>query len=238
MNFTQFPALTLSAALALGATTAQAVEVTGGSAGLSYSAFTEDTDVSRLGLEGSVELGFNRTLGLQFDAGYNDFNATGIDSNTLGLHGLYHLNEATSFGAFYVREDVEGVDLDILGVEAGYEVLNWDIEGYVADIDSDGGDGTMGGVKARYQMASGLGLTGAYDRAESGGDDLSRFAVRLDRDVSPNGNLYLEVGTARAEAGGISDSEPFVGLGGKITFGAERGATFEQRGLTRLIPGL
>lgn len=238
MKRTHLPVLTLASALALSATMAQAVEVTGGSAGLSYSAFADDTDFNRIGLEGSVELGFNRSLGLQFDAGYNNFDASGIDSNTLGLHGIYHLDDATSFGAFYVREDIEGNDLDILGVEAGYEMQNWDIEGYIADIDGDGGDGTLGGLKGRYAMDSGLGLTGSYDRADSGGDDLSRFAVRLDRDVSPNANLFVEVGSARADVGGLSDSEPFVGLGGKITFGAERGTTFDQRGFSRLIPGL
>lgn len=238
MNYTSFTALTLAAATALTAGTAQAFEVTGGSVGLSYSAFADDTDFNRIGLEGSVELGFNRNFGLQLDAGYDNFDISGLDSNTLGLHGIYHMNEMTSFGAFYTREDVEGFDLDTLGVEAGHEVMNWEFEGYIADIDSDVGGGTMGGIKARYALAEGFGLSGSFDRAESGGDDLSRFAMRLDRDVSPNANLFLEVGSAKVDIGGMSDSEPFVGLGGKIAFGAERGATFEQRGFTRLIPGL
>lgn len=238
MHLTRIPTLTVAALLAVGASAAHAVEVTGGSVGLSYSAFTEDTDFNRLGLEGSVELGFTREFSLQFDAGYNDFDISGIDGSTLGLHGIFHMNEATSVGAFYTREDIEGIDLDILGVEAGHEVMNWEFEGYLADVDSDGGSGTLAGIQARYALAEGFGLGGSYDRAESGGDDVSRFAVRLDRDVSPNTNLFLEVGSAKLDVGGISDSEPFLGLGGKIAFGAERGATFEQRGIARLIPGL
>ncbi|MEM5542095.1 hypothetical protein WNY61_05035 [Sulfitobacter sp. AS92] len=238
MNFSHFPALTLTAALALGATTAQAVEVTGGSVGLSYSAFTDDTDFNRLGLEGSVEFGFNQNLSLQLDAGYNDFDISGIDSHTLGLHGIYHADEAMSFGAFYTREDVEGDDLDIVGVEAGYEMLAWEFEGYLGNVDFDGGDGTIGGLKARYETPTGLGVTGSYDHADSSVIDGSRFAVRLDRDVSPMANLFVEIGSAKLDVGGLSDSEPFVGLGGTIAFGAERGATFEQRGFSRLIPGL
>ena len=238
MKHIEFSVLALSAALAFGATTAQAVEVTGGSVGLSYSAFADDTDFSRLGLDGSVELGFNRNLSLQFDAGYSDFDFVDEDSHLLGLHGIYHWDEATSFGAFYTREEALGGDADILGLEAGYEMLDWDFEGYLAHVDTDAGDGTLGGIKARYALAEGFGISGSYDRLGSDGDDLSRFAMRLDREVSPTTNLFLEVGSAKVDVGGISESEPFVGLGGEINFGADRGTTFDQRGLARLIPGL
>lgn len=238
MNFSHFPALTLTAALAFGATTAQAVEVTGGSVGLSYSAFADETDLNQWGLEGSMELGFNRNLSLQIDAAYRDFDFTNIDSTLLGLHGIYHMNEATSLGVFYTLEDIEGEEADIFGLEAGYEVQQWQFEGYIANVDTDLGDATLGGIKARYEMQEGFGLTGSYERSDDDTGDLSRFAIRLDRDVSVNTNLFLEVGSAKAEAGGVKISEPFVGLGGEIAFGADRGTTFEQRGLTRLIPGL
>ena len=238
MNFSHFPALTLTAALAFGATTAQAVEVTGGSVGLSYSAFADETDLNQWGLEGSMELGFNRNLSLQIDAAYRDFDFTNIDSTLLGLHGIYHMNEATSLGVFYTLEDIEGEEADIFGLEAGYEVQQWQFEGYIANVDTDLGDATLGGIKARYEMQEGFGLTGSYERSDDDTGDLSRFAIRLDRDVSVNTNLFLEVGSAKAEAGGVKISEPFVGLGCEIAFGADRGTTFEQRGLTRLIPGL
>ena len=238
MNFSQISSMALAASFALGATTAGAVEVTGGSVGLSYSAFAEDTDFNHWGLEGAMELGFSRDFSLQIDAAYHDFGFTDIDSTLLGLHGIYHLNDATSFGAFYTFEDVEGDEADIFGIEAGYEVREWEFEGYIANVDTDLGDATLGGIKARYEMQEGFGLTGSYDMADDDTGDLSRFAIRLDRDVSVNTNLFLEVGSAKAEAGGVNVSEPFVGLGGEIAFGADRGTTFDQRGLARLIPGL
>ena len=148
------------------------------------------------------------------------------------------MNEATSLGVFYTLEDIEGEEADIFGLEAGYEVQQWQFEGYIANVDTDLGDATLGGIKARYEMQEGFGLTGSYERSDDDTGDLSRFAIRLDRDVSVNTNLFLEVGSAKAEAGGVKISEPFVGLGGEIAFGADRGTTFEQRGLTRLIPGL
>ncbi|NUH66206.1 hypothetical protein HTT03_13005 [Sulfitobacter sp. S0837] len=238
MNFTNFPALTLTAALTLGAGTAQAIEVTGGSVGLSYSAFADDTDFNRWGLEGAMELGFTRDFSMQIDAAYHDFDWTDIDSTLLGLHGIYHMNDATSFGVFFTREDAEGAEADILGVELGHEVQDWEFEGYLADVDTDAGDATLGGVLARYEMSEGFGLTGSYDRGEADGNDLSRFAIRLDRDVSMTTNLFVEVGSAKADVAGARGSEPFVGLGGTMNFGADRGTTFNQRGLARLIPGL
>ncbi len=238
MNFTNFPALTLTAALALGATTAQAVEVTGGSVGLSYSAFAEDTDFDRLGLEGSVEFGFTRNYGVQLDAGYSDFGISGADTHSLGLHGIYHLDEATSFGAFYTEEDIEGLDLDIYGFEVGHEANAWNFEAYIGHGEVLDADGNMLGFKARHELANEMGLTGSYDRVDSSGIEVSRVAVRLDRDVAERTNLFVEVGSGKAEGMGGSISEPFVGLGGTINFGADRGATFDVRNLSRLVPGL
>ena len=238
MNFSQLPALTLTAALALGATAAQAVEVTGGSVGLSYSAFTEDTDLTRLGLEGSVEFGFTRNLGLQIDTGYSDFGVTGVNTHSLGLHGIYHLDEATSFGAFYTEEDIEGFDLDIYGLEVGHEANGWNFEGYIAQGEVMDTEGNMLGFKARHELANDMGLTGSYDRVDSSGVEVSRVAVRLDRDVAQSTNLFVEVGSAKAEGAAGNISDPFVGLGGTINFGAARGATFDVRNLSRLVPGL
>ncbi|AXI42869.1 porin [Sulfitobacter sp. SK011] len=218
---------------------AHAVEVTGGSIGLSYSAFTEDTSVSRVGIDGSVELGFNRNISAQVDLGYSDFNITGLNTTTLGLHGIYHVNDATSFGAFYANENANGGgDADIYGIEAGHEAGQFEFEGYLARVDGATSDGDMLGVMARYEFATALGVTGSYDYVDAAGSDFSKLAVKLDRDVAPNVNLYVELGTAKASSGGLSGTEPFVGLGGKFVFGAERGATFEQRGFTRVFPGL
>lgn len=231
--------LAVLGATILSAQHAQAFEFTGGSVALSYSAFTEDTDVSRLGIEGSVEMAFNRNVSLQVDLGYNDFNATGFDTTTLGFHGIYHLSDETSLGAFYANEDASNAgDVDIFGIEAGHETGQYEFEGYLARLNGDGSNADMIGVMGRYEFANELGVTGSYDYVDVEGTKLSKLAVRLDRDVSPNVNLFVELGSAKANGGGLSGSEPFVGLGGKYVFGAQRGATFGQRGFTRILPGL
>jgi hypothetical protein len=220
------------------AQSAGAVEVTGGSIGLSYSAFTANSDVNRLGIEGAVEFAFNRNISMQADIGHQSFGATGVDSTTLGLHGIFHLDDQTSFGAFYVNENADLGDVDTFGLEAGYEVGQFEAEGYLSSADDGVDTFAIYGVSGRYEMPNTLGVTGAYDRADDDSAELSRLSIKLDRDVSPAVNLFVEVGTARTTSAGVSDTNTFVGIGGKYVFGAERGATFEQRGFLRLLPGL
>lgn len=219
------------------AQTAHAVEITGGSVKLSYSAFSDDTSVSRLGLEGSMEVGFNQNFSGQIDLARHEFNVSNEGITTFGLHAIYHVNEATSFGAFYAVEDTSAGNSDFYGIEAGHETGQFDLEGYLARADDSVDHASVLGLSARYEFQNFLGLTGAYDYIDFDGLDLSKITLRLDRDVAPNVNLYVEVGSAKANAGGLSGSETFVGLGGKFLFGAERGATFDARGLARLLPG-
>lgn len=228
--------------LAATSTMAQAVEITGGSVGLSYSAFTEDTDFNKLSLSGSVEVGFNQNISAQFDAGTDALGFTNVDAVSFGLHGIYHMSDQTSFGAFYTIEKAEydgfDDDGDIIGVEFGHEVGLTEFEGYLGRGESSGVSGTMLGLSGRYAMANGVGITGSFDYLDIEGIEGRTLAIRLDGDVSENLNMFVEVGTGKATAFGYSESEPFVGIGGKITFGAERGATFERRSLADLLPGL
>jgi len=220
------------------ATNATAAELVGGSIQLEYSAFTEDTDFSRLGLEGSLELAFTRDFSIQADLGYQSFDFSDLDSNVFGLHAVYHLNDDTSLGAFYTKDDSDIGDLDIVGVEVGHEFSEVEFEAYLARGEADLFDATMFGISGRYEFDNALGITGSFDRVDEGVLDANLLAVSLDRDVSSNVNLFVKVGYADASIAGLgTDSETYVGIGGKIAFGAERGATFEQRGLSSLIPG-
>lgn len=221
------------------ATTAQAVEVTGGSVQLKYSAFTEETDFDRVNIEGSLEIGFNRSFSTQIDLGHNNFGVTDADGTNFGLHGIYHVNETTSLGAFYTREDIENTDLDFFGVEAGFELGAFDFEGYVGSVDGEGDSETAFGLGGRYGFGSGFGVSLDYeDVGDSDVASLSTTTITLDKDVGENLNLFVELGSAEVESAGFSESEAFVGIGGRYVFGADRGATFKQRGLLRIIPGL
>lgn len=224
------------------ATAAQAVELTGGAIELSYSAFMDETDLDKVSISGSLEVAFNRNISAQLDLGNDSFGTTDLSIGSVGLHGIYHVSDVTSLGAYYTRDnfDIGGADndVDLYGVEIGHEIGQNSLEAYLGRNDTNGSDGTMVGISGTYALANGFSLTGSLDYLDVEGADLENVAVRLDRDVAENINLFVEVGSSKASAFGVSDSEPFIGIGGRISFGADRGATFGRRSLGDLLPGL
>ena len=189
-------------------------------------------------MEGSIEFGFTRSFAVQADLAHQSTGETDLDSTNIGLHGIYHLDEITSLGAFVVRENTDIGDIDYLGVEAGYDAGIMDFEGYLALADIESEDGTLVGLSGRYEFANMVGLTLGYHRADVDVLDLSRTSVKLDADVSANMNLFVEAGVGEISAVGFSERDAFMGIGGTYRFGAQRGATFEQRGFTAVLPGL
>lgn len=226
----------------LGATPVMAVELKGGTVGLSYSAFTQDKDHNRFSFDGGVELAFNHSISGQFDLGRDKFGMADMVSSTVGLHGIFHVSDATSFGVFYTAESVDtnkgSTNVDIYGIEFGRAIGRADLESYIGLGDTGKADGTVLGLSARYELANGIGLGGSFDYVDVKGLEAGKLAVRFDNDVTKNLNLYVEVGSAKARAFGVAESEPYVGLGGKLLFGADKGATFDRRGLSRVLPGL
>lgn len=220
---------------------AQAIEVTGGMIELSYSAFLDDMDADKASVKGSVEFAFDHVFSAQLDIGADNFGLSQVDNLSLGAHGIYHLNQSTSVGAFYTRDSLELAGFtdhaNYFGVEAGHGAGPADFEGYLGRIEADGADGTTIGVSGRYAMPNTLGVTGAIDYADIEGLDVRTLSVRIDGDLSENVNLFVEAGTTKLSTAGGSDSEPFVGIGGRITFGAARGTTFERRSVAELLPG-
>jgi len=220
-------------------TNAQAVELTGGSLDLGYSAYVDDTDFSRLALRGQAEIGFNRNFALQIDAGGYNFNLLDETGTNIGLHAIYHVNDTVSFGAFYSRDDVSIIDADTYGLEAGFELSNQvSAEVYVATGDLQGADTTAFGLE--LSLAAGdrfeLGLDVDHLDLESAADG-TRLSIGVEYQFADQANVYAQFGNEEANLGSLGGSEPFFGVGLRIDFGAARGATFGQRGLLELVTG-
>lgn len=225
------------------------LEITGGDVVLGYSAFSEKVDgetLSQTSIEGSLELGFTKEFGAQADFGVQQFeqlNNVGADNATnFTLHGLYHMSETTTFGAFYGRDSLEDLDLDFYGLEAGFEGPNFDVEAYFGTGELDGvdGDGNVFGVSGAYELTSSFELIGSYAKASFDGDlDVSTFEAGVAYNVNDSVQLAATLGRLTGEVEGLgSESEDYFGLEAEYSFGAARGATFGERGLLHLIPGL
>lgn len=228
-------------ALGVVACQASAVEVTGGNITLGYSSFTEDTSFSALVLKGSVELGFSKSFAVQADLGgfgYNFINETGTN---FGLHGIYHLNETTSFGAYISSDSILGDSNEVYGVEAGFGSNGFDIEGYFGKTEFSGTDASTFGVLAHYTFEGNFGIGASVDRLDINvsGLALTRYGLKADY-MLENTAIYAEIGSLAADIGefSLSGSERYVGVGIEFNLGAKRGATFSDRGFLKMIPGL
>lgn len=211
-------------------------EVTGGSIGIDYSAFTEDSygTIDKTSLSGSLEYGFDRNVAVQGDLALTKFGLSEFDANNVTLHGIYHIDEATSLGAFIGRDTVESEGLTFYGLEAGHEVGQFAGETYIAYGEESGVDGTIFGLSGLYKANDALGLGMSYDRLDIEDADAHRVALEAEYRMQ-SVVLTAQLGQAEIEDTG---SETFFGIGARMTFGAERGATFGKRGLIELLPGL
>ena len=212
-----------------------AQELRGGSLTFGHSAFVRDTSVSKTSLDGQVEVGFGRSIGLQLDLGISHLNSIGEGSTNATLHGIYHVSDQTSLGLFVGADRLSGQSLDFVGFEVGQEAAKFDIETYIAYGEDSGIDGTIAGFSGRYSVSDSFGIGGSVERGDIGGVGLTRFGLKGDYAATPNIALVAEVGAFDAPG---TSTEAFVGLGGKFTFGNERGTTFGKRGVVNLIPGL
>lgn len=223
-------------------TSASAVELVGSSIALEYSAFTEDSSFAATSAKGSVELGFNKNFSLQGDLGGYKLNLVDETGSNIGLHGIYHVNETTSLGAFVSSDSIAGENTQYLGLEAGFGRDGFGLEGYAGKTDFEGVDATIYGLLGHYTFGNNVGLGASVDAVDFdiAGLSMSRYGFQLDYKASENTLIYAEIGSLSAEIDdfGLSDSEQYVGIGIEFNIGSTRGTTFGDRGLLRLIPGL
>ena len=108
-----------------------AFDVTRGEVSVGHSLFTDNSNVAQSRLEGSVELGFSQSFGVQVDARLQSFNLASETSTAFALHGLFHLSQSTSAGIFLGTENFASDNNTFYGAEVGTELSRGDVEGYI-----------------------------------------------------------------------------------------------------------
>lgn len=215
-----------------------AADVTGGTVELGFSAFADDTSVSRGTVRGQLEIGFNRNIGLQLDAGYYGYDTIG-DGTNVTLHGLFHGSDKASFGLFLGRDELSGADAMIYGIEGGFELGGAvTAEAHLAGVDDSGASAIMLGVTLANDFGKGLSArVGVEHLSYDSNVDVTNLSLGADYIIGDQAGFYAEVGSLNASAFGLSGSEAYVGLGFKVNFGARRGATFGHRSIFDILPG-
>ena len=149
-----FRKVALAAAI-MAVTSPAAAQVTGGSLGIEYSAPTDGGDFGGTTYSGSLEYAFNRNFALSFDiSGYRLDNIS-TNASSVTVHGIYNLDEMTSFGVFYGADSVDSADAQALyGVEAGTEFGDADVEAFLGQLEGVSDDALVYGVDANYSFSN------------------------------------------------------------------------------------
>ncbi|MBI1418030.1 MAG: hypothetical protein GC146_12480 [Limimaricola sp.] len=229
------------AALFAATTPLQAQQIAGGEITLGYSSFTGDlSDANASLIQTSAEVDFSRNLGMQVDLSRTHFNEYDFNGTSYVFHGLYHLSETSTAGLFFGNETIDGEDSNFFGLEAGTEYRALAVEGYYAKPTASSVNGyTVYGVFGKVAIDDSFDITARYDSIDSG-MDLSASRLSLGAQVKLGGGfaLYAETGNASFNTSSGDLGETFYGIGATYRFGTARGATFRNRNVSQLIPGL
>lgn len=225
--------IALALAGLVAAPAAHAFELNGGEAGLEYSSFLHGGDGDKMSAKTSLELGFSPQFAVQGDLSLSKGGVTKIDGTSLGLHGIYNLGPDVSLGAFLGRDWLDDGDATFYGVEAGGAMNRIRGEGYLSRVKGDGDYGTQFGLRGDYAAMENVSVGARFDTLDLDDADTTRLSLTSGISMETF-ELTGEIGRAHVEG---SDSETFVGVGAKMTFGAKRGATFNPRGLLEVLPG-
>lgn len=213
-------------------------QVTGGSLGVEYSAPTDGGDFGGTTYSGALEYAITRDFALSVDASGYRLDNISTNASSVTLHGVYHLDEQTSFGAFYGADALDGSDNRALyGIEAGTEFGDADVEAFIGQLEGASDDALIYGFDANYAFNNGFSVTGSGGFTDVDSLSLSRMSLGGQYELTGGPQFYAELGNVSAEANGAETDQTFVGVGARIAFGAERGTTFGQRSLFEILPG-
>lgn len=216
-----------------------AIELTGGTADLSYSEFTQYPSSNSLAAQGSIEIGFSREFEMQADVGsYNIDQSLATGSNAT-LHAVYNYDQNASFGAFYGQDQISGVSENFYGIEAGQKYGNLGLEGFTEFSTSSGVSDTALGLSGKYMAMPNLSVGLALQYDTSSVATLTVLRARTEYTLAPGAKLYAEIGTVSGDVFGYSiGNNDFVGVGGRFAFGPKNGVSFGHRGFLAFVPGL
>ena len=206
---------------------------TGGELTIDAYGFSDGDDPSAVNYSGALEYAINRNFSVSADLSIYDFSLFEDNINNAALHGIYHVNDVTSVGVFFGSEESNDDRASFFGLEGGYETAAVEVEAYFAVYDDDGNSNVLG-LDGAYQFNDNISAIGTFGYGDVGDLDIRRYSAGAEYTFDNGPAVYAELG--RIDAGDVDSN--FIGIGASIAFGAERGTTFDRRGIFETLnPG-
>lgn len=228
--------LFLSAALVVAGSTGFAQGFSGAELEIEFTDGTDVEDVGGISYSGAVEaeVGYGISVALAGTA-YN-FDVGEDNISNLTLHGIYAIDNATSFGLFIGQDRLDDASSDLFGAEIAYDFGLGEFEAYLGSAkDSADDEVTLFGVGGSYDLGSGFSFGGTVDRFS--GDGFSASALELGGyyTMAQGPKFGVTLGQVNLDSGGTDVSENFFGLQASVAIGPNGGATFGRRGIYEVI---
>lgn len=199
--------------------------------------FNDGDEVLANNYRGSVEFGVMGTFGVAADLSFYDFEE-GDSVRNITLHVLYDAFAFGTVGGFYARDSEEGFDpSNVFGVEGGTSFGQAGVEAYLGFGERNDEGFTIFGFDGAYDVTPAISITASGAAVDIDGGGLSRLSVGGEYRFGDRGPaVYAEVGRVSVgEDTGLGESRGFIGFGGRIAIGPNRGTTFESRGLNEVL---
>ncbi len=210
---------------------------TGGQLSIEYNAPTSGDDFGGTTYSGGLEYSINRQFAVAVDASSYRLDNINTTASSFTLHGIYHLSESASVGAFAGQDSASDSNVMLYGIEGGTEFSGGVIGGYFALSNGDSDDATMFGLDASYALNEAFTIVGDLDVTSLDDDTATNISVGAEYQMPRGPKFYGHIGSLNADGNGVGGNETYVGLGARIEFGAARGTTFDQRSRFETLAG-
>jgi len=222
----------LSVAFAALSISAQAQGFTGGELTIDAAGFSEG-DSTSVNYSVAAEYSISRSISIAGTLGFYDYSLLSDTINSYTLHGIYHLNDASSLGFFTGSEELNGASSTFYGFEGGFESAGYEIEGYFALYDN-ADDTSVVGLSGSYAVTDQISAIGEVGFGDFSAGKVRSISAGAEYQFINGPSVYAEIGNVSTD---VVDSG-FIGLGASIQFGADRGTTFNRRGVFETLnPG-
>ena len=211
-------------------------EVTGASVGYDYTSLAENgmSGYNKSELNGAMEYSFGSALSMQGDMALRVLDGTKVDSQGLTLHTIVRPGGgATALGFFAGKDWVDGKGMEFYGLEGAGQMGAISYDAALTHVDGRNADANGLSLRGAYALSDRFDLGGRFDGYRASGETLSRYAATAGLAISPGLKMTGELG--RFDTAG-RDTETYIGLGVKATFGGSGGATFGKRGFMDFAP--
>lgn len=208
----------------------------GGDLSIEVTAPTENTSFSSTSYHAGLEYNINKNFAVAVTASRYGFGNSSAHANSATLHGIYHMNETTSYGFFAGRDSLNSIDVNHYGFELGTDLGRGNLGAYLGQAVSSGETVNILGVDGSYGFSNQFSLNGDLDQATNGSDSYSKASVGVSYEMNNGPEFFGDFGTVLVKSGGSSADANFITLGARIDFGASRGTTFGARGSFEAFP--